>query len=353
MTFTSTWIIHKRFDLAFFILPVFLGLAYFALVYSLPQYATLLTIVVWMLFAQTHFGSTWFIYFDKINRAHYYKNPGIYYITPLALFAGALMLGYAQPLLLSALVSAISLYHVTKQNIGILQLYRVRSKDFDPHIKKIENATVFSATFFFGGYGALHLAEFQPFLAPVRLLAEIGVWVLFISAVIGFLGVLYFYLRKETLSLPRASFFALSMLMYSPYLYIALLMQSNFQMETATLTALLAHYMQYLGLVWLMQRNKYRYDSTFGTENPFLATISQNLLYGFVLILGYAALMAYFRWIIPSQATSDTLVRVVPHIVLAFTLVHFYIDSFIWRFRDPFIKETVAPFIKPTEAFRT
>ena len=66
------------------------------------------------------------------------------------------------------------------------------------------------------------------------------------------------------------------------------------------------------------------------------------------VVAAYSLLMAAFRWGIPSQY-GGTVALVVPNIVIALTAIHFYIDSFIWKFRNPFVRETVMPFIKPVE----
>jgi hypothetical protein len=342
----SQWVVSRRFDLMFFLCPVFLGILYFLSLNLAPQHALLITAIVWVVFAQTHFGSTWFIYFDKRNREYYAQHPLIYYVLPVLVFCACVAIGYVNATLLVILTSIVSIYHVTQQNLGILQLYRVRNKEFSQQERKIERITVYAWTLFFGGYGALRLPDFRALFEPILPLAQAGIWTLLLVAVAGSVMVLKQHVgRKEKASLPKNIFLLTSILMYSPYLYASIILVNIYQMEIATLTSLIAHYMQYIGLVWLINVNKYGSDTEFARENTFMRILSRN--YGYIVgaIAAYALLMAYLRWGVPTQ--SAFLARITPNIVLGLIAVHFYIDSFIWKFRNPFVKETVAPFIKP------
>ena len=69
-----------------------MGVVYFLLIYFFPVYALPITAVVWVVFAQAHFGSTWFIYFDKKNREYYRQHPIIYYVMPFVVAALVLAL---------------------------------------------------------------------------------------------------------------------------------------------------------------------------------------------------------------------------------------------------------------------
>ena len=142
-----------------------------------------------------------------------------------------------------------------------------------------------------------------------------------------------------------------SLALYSPYLYAAIILVDIYQMEIATLTSLTAHYMQYIGIVWLVNRNKYSEATEFGRQNPILKTISKNWILIATVIAAYALLMAVFRWGIPQEQV--VLYRVIPNIVLALVAVHFYLDSFIWKFSNPYYRETVLPFIKSPDHLTT
>ncbi len=344
----SQWVINPKFDLIFFIGSALLGVAYFFLLLFIPQHALLITAIVWVLFAQTHFGSTWFIYFDKKNRDYFRQHALTYYGLPVLIFVVVMVLGYYNEVLLAILISTVSLYHVTKQSLGILQLYRVRNKEFAPAVRKTENATIFAWTLFFAGAGALRLPNFIHMFVPIFPLVKLSVWTMLALAILGTVIVVWQYLKRERNSVPKTLFLLNAAIMYAPYLYAAVILVDIYQMEIATLTSLITHYMQYMGLVWLINRNKYGAETEYAKQNKFLHALSSNYGYIIAAILGYALLMAYFRW--GASTSSSALVsKTIPNIVLALTAIHFYIDAFIWKFRNPFYKETVTPFVKPVQ----
>ncbi len=344
----TQWVINKRFDLAFFLCPVLLGLLYFLSLNLAPTHALLITAIVWVAFAQTHFGSTWFIFFDKKNREHYAKHPVVYFLGPLAIFAAVMVLGYYNQTLLIIIIAAASLYHVTKQNLGILQLYRIRNKEFEKKEKKTENATIFASNLFFGLFGAMQIPTFRGIVAPIVKLVDFGLWGLLALTAVGVLVIGYQFVRRPKNSVPKNTFMIIALLMYSPYIYASTVLVDIYQMEIATLTSLIAHYMQYIGLVWLINVNKYGAETEYAKQNSLLHVISKHYSVIIVAVFAYALAMAYMRWGV--SAEHVLLVKLIPNVVVALMAIHFYIDAFIWRFRDPFVRETVLPFIRPATA---
>lgn len=344
----AQWVINKKFDLVFFLCPISIGLLYFLSLVLAPGHAFLMTVIVWIVFEQTHFGSTWFIYFDRKNRAYYAEHPFIYYVFPLLIFAAVLVLGSINQTLLIICIALASFYHVTKQNTGILQLYRVRNKEFDLFARKTENFTIFAWSLFFGLFGALHLPHFVALLRPVLPIAWFMDGVFLAAAVIGTVMILRQSVSRSQNSIPKNVFLLTSVLMYSPYLYASAILVDIYQMEIATLTSLIAHYVQYVGIVWLININKYGADTQYAKSNSLLHAIARHYWTIVGVIIAYSLLMAAFRWGIPSRL-NGALTVTLPNIVIALTAIHFYIDSFIWRFRNPYVKETVMPFIRPVE----
>lgn len=345
--FSSQWVVSKKFDLTFFLLPFLMGGVYFLLIYFFPAYALIITAVVWVVFAQAHFGSTWFIYFDKKNREYYRQHPFTYYVMPLAVAAAVLSIGYVNLTLLVVLISIASLYHVTKQSYGVLQLYRMKNGESSPTERQTEKLALFGWSLWFGGYGAFHLPDFRQFIVPVEALVRVGLWALFIVCALLTVLMIKQFLARPKNSAQKNIFLLASLALYSPYLYAAVILVDIYQMEIATLTSLIAHYMQYLGIVWLVNRNKYQETTPYGGQSPILKTISRRVPLILAVILGYGLLMAAFRWGVPQE--NLVLYKILPNIVLALVAVHFYLDAFIWKFSNPYYRETVLPFIRPVE----
>src|SRR3989338_3116003 len=351
MFLQSQWVVSKKFDLAFFLFPFLMGVVYFLLIYFFPAFALPITAVVWVVFAQAHFGSTWFIYFDKKNRQYYREHPIRYYVMPLVVAVAVLYLGYVNLTLLVVLISIASLYHVTKQSYGVLQLYRMKNGESSAGERQTEKMALFGWSLFFGGYGAFHLPDFSQFILPVETLARIGLWALFaVCAGLTILMVKQFIVRRQN-SIQKNVFLVASLLLYSPYLYAAVILVDIYQMEIATLTSLIAHYMQYMGIVWLVNRNKYQETTPYGGQRPILRSVSKRVPLILAVILGYGLLMAAFRWGVPQGNLA--LYKILPNVVLALVAVHFYLDAFIWKFSNPYYRETVLPFIKPPNHLTT
>jgi hypothetical protein len=344
MSLQSQWVVSRKFDLSFFLLPFLLGLVYFLLILFLPAYVFIITAIVWVVFAQTHFGSTWFLYLDKKNREYFNKNKFVYYIMPLIILASVLYVGWYNLALLVIIISIASLYHVTKQSYGILQLYRMRNQEFDKAEKQDEMIALFGWSIFFAGFGAFQLPDFRQYIVPIENLVRIGLWALFIVMIFYTLKLVYQFIKRKQNSVQKNVFLIGSLILYSPYLYAAVILVDIYQMEIATLTSLIAHYMQYMGIVWLVNRNKYGKQTEYAEKNPVLKTVSSKIPLIIAAILGYALLMAGFRWGIPQE--NLVLYKIIPNVVLALVAIHFYIDAFVWKFSNPYYRETVLPFIK-------
>ena len=343
--FHSQWVVSKPFDLIFFLTPTLLSAGFLCAMTLFPQSVFFLTVFLWLAFAQSHFGSTWAVYFDRVNRDYYRQHKFTFYVMPVLLFTGALVLGYYQPAILFFLVPVASFYHVTKQSIGILQLYRIRNKEFSLLERKVETLILFAWGLFFTGCGVTSIDLFNPYLKNFLPVVLAGLALLFTAAAAGTAFILFHLYKRSENSIQKNIFLLVSILLYSPYLYTPGIINRTNLFEIATLTSLIPHYMQYVGLVWLINRNKYKPGTKYAEGNGFLSSVSQDFKKIGLWIFGYGAVMTLLYWFPP--AAGNKLPVFLRNIVLASLVIHFYIDAFIWRFRNPFIKETVLPFIRP------
>lgn len=341
---TGKWAISPMFDLVFFTGPVIIGLLYFLAIVQFPTHALAITILLWMVFAQGHFASTWFIYLDAKNKEHFKDRYHIYYVLPALIFVATVLIGLKSAALLFVVIAIVSFYHVTRQSIGILQIYRARNKEFDIREKYAEMCLLFVWGIYFTGSGAVNLPMFQTLLGTWLELARVGVSVFLYAGVALGLYVLACTLRRKENSLPKLAFLLVSTCLYLPYLYTTSLMIETQNFEVATITSLIPHYMQYMGLVWLINRNKYAAGSVHAALNPFLARLSQNVVYILGAIMAYAALMGYLHY--AGRAFPGLLAALLPSIVAGLMMVHFFVDAFIWRFSNPHMREHVFPFIR-------
>jgi hypothetical protein len=133
--------------------------------------------------------------------------------------------------------------------------------------------------------------------------------------------------------LPELGIFLTGLTLFHPYLWIP-------DSARATFAMLLPHYVQYLGLVWLLHRRKFP-EPVGSRAQAFLQRLSASNLA--LLVALSCAGLGFF-------AVKELLSRVgylplfeATYLLLAF--VHFYIDGLFWAFRDPHVRHTMGPYL--------
>jgi hypothetical protein len=125
-----------------------------------------------------------------------------------------------------------------------------------------------------------------------------------------------------------------ALLLFTPYLWVQ-------DANAATLAMLIGHFIQYLAIVWVLDARKYAAAPMTGTGERLLARFGGSWRGIAVYMLVMAALFATFE-----QGTRALQLYVV--FMIAFNtlaLSHFWLDGMIWAFKNPFIRQTVAPFL--------
>ncbi|HEX6736941.1 MAG TPA: hypothetical protein VF310_01580, partial [Vicinamibacteria bacterium] len=132
---------------------------------------------------------------------------------------------------------------------------------------------------------------------------------------------------------PELMAMAMGLALFHPYVWLP-------DSQSATYAMLLPHYLQYLGLVWLVHRRKLGAGGGSAPQRA-LGRLSRNLPL-LVTVLGAAGL-AFF-------ASKELLARVghievfeAAYLLLAF--VHFYLDGLFWAFRDPHVRQSLGPYL--------
>jgi hypothetical protein len=220
-------------------------------------------------------------------------------------------------------------YHVARQSCGIQSIYRHRAGAFDPQLKSVTNAAIIAtnlamALAHLDWYPALHvlLTRISPYLPE---LLSYGA----IAAAIISLGRLAISMFKRQRQGPRFStaelaFLATSLLLFHPYLWVR-------DVNLATLGMLLGHFIQYLGIVWLLNGRKL----ADGTGS-----------------LGQRAVSRLWRdpWIlIPTLLAGGALFMVLQinlmAVTIALVLLHFYLDGLFWAFKQPEVRRAISPYL--------
>ena len=130
--------------------PVIFPIIYGFVLYTLPQFETILIFVTILLLAETHFGATWPFFLNKSNSSLIKKNK-IYFISiPIVIIIFSILgFIYIKPTFLLIFFAA-NMYHVTRQSFGICKLYssKINEINFQEIFIYIFNFLFFLVGFF-------------------------------------------------------------------------------------------------------------------------------------------------------------------------------------------------------------
>jgi tetratricopeptide (TPR) repeat protein len=98
------------------------------------------------------------------------------------------------------------------------------------------------------------------------------------------------------------------------------------------------HDVQYLTIVWIFNLNRVKRNPSIGRFTRFLFRRSWALAGLYVgLVAAYGSLN-----LVPPGLSSQTLSRALTGLLTASALLHFYYDGFIWKVREPSIRESLG-----------
>lgn len=281
-----------------------------------------------------HYVSSYGFYLDDANRAYYRTRSAAFYFGPVAVLL-LLTLSLAVHLynLVAVVVAVWNVYHVSRQSHGILSVYRQLGGGDHQRERGAANLALLGLN---AGMFALvmdrqpnvaYFLSFLPRWAPPLLAVTV------LATGIASLGILLARVRRRPVrpSLPEWTFLAASILLFTPFLLVE-------DVTLATAALLTGHYVQYLGIIWLLNRRKYTSSTGSGSQRA-LAWLSQNrsaLVLMLALIGGSAA--AFYRIVADAQAVTAWAFNLV-------VLLHFYVDGLCWALRHPYIRQSIGPFL--------
>jgi hypothetical protein len=329
------WIHSPAFDLAFFILSPLAG---FALAALGVHYALALPAAIFVgsyLLGIPHYLASFAFYLGDENRAYTKQFWGLFYAGPILICASVAALYLMRaPGVVHAVLFVWNIYHVATQSSGILSLYRRlngggQGERAWGHLTLLfANATM---AFWF-------LERFTPLWDPLVAAHAALPDVLRFACLGAALACAWQFARAIrrrgfSLSLAEAACLAAGLLLFTPYLWVT---DSNF----ATLSMLVGHFIQYLAIVWLLNRRKYRPPGGSAGQR-WLGRVSERAAP--VLVFALVAGSGFFLLEKGSQLLNAYAVFMIAFNSLALT--HFYLDGLIWAFKNPYIRKTVGPFL--------
>jgi hypothetical protein len=328
----AAWIQSPAFDFFLLICAPLVTVPIMAGVYlRIP----LLAIVAATALAFVHYISTITFYFWNENQAYFRSRWLAFYGGPAILAATYLLLvGFHVPNFLQLILFFWNTWHVSRQNCGILAIYRSRAGVSNLEQKIAANNAILAVSFFMCIWNIRTHQQIGPLFAMIAtdfardLRYAMGV----VAAYFVFKLFVALVRRQEPLGIPEGLFIASGLVFFYPYLVMR-------DSQYATLIMLLPHYVQYLALVWLLHRRKFA-DPSAGIPAPlrYLSTRRFALFPALVLVgYGFAALQGY------SMRHGYTDVFFTLYLLIA--LEHFYLDGLIWSFRRSHVRQTILPYL--------
>ena len=322
------WIESPRFDLAFLILSPLAGLA--VLLASLAHSNALLGLVAATMIGGPHYLATYSFYFWDDTAAYHRRRWIAYFVVPfLIVLAVGVIAWFHVPVVLIVVIYFWNAYHVARQSCGIQSIYRHKAGAFDPRLKTITNAAIISTSLAMAvanldWYPALHtvLSRVSPALPGAISRGTLLVAVVSLARLA--IAMRQRHRQGPAFSKAELAFLATSLALFHPYLWVR-------DVNLATLGMLLGHFLQYLGIVWLVHARKLA-DGGGSFSQRVLSRLSRDpwALLGAFLAAGALFLVLQVN---------------VMAVTIALSLVHFYLDGLFFSFKQPEVRRAMAPYL--------
>jgi len=291
--------------------PIIFPLIYGGVLYLLPDLETYLIFFTILLLAETHFGATWPFFLNSSN-AKFIKENRVSLISFPIIIAVASLIGFLfikSTFLL--FFFAANMYHVTRQSFGVCKLY---TKEIS-QIKYQENFIyIFNFIFFLIGFFRFYL--------PV--IDTNQVFILNIIIVILIFGTLIVYFFRFTFTDSFYTFLT-GLIIFYPICFVS-------NPVHAIIMGVTMHYTQYLYLTHKVYKGR--------NQNQIIQT-SKSTYIGVISL--YAAAMAILSLL---GKNSNEMLNFLIIIPIIGQMLHFYLDSQLWKFSTPHNRENVLKFIK-------
>lgn len=329
------WIESPIYDLALLTLSPAAGLV-FALLNQTTRWGNIAGLLILYFIGIPHYLSTFTFYLGDQNRDQYRLRWIAFFLGPLTIFVSVLVVQiFDVKGVLAAAIFAWNIYHVSLQSAGILSLYR-RLNGGEPEEKRWANLMILSVNatmsfWFVSRFPPLfNLLVFVHPFAPTFLR-----YVCLAAALVGGIGFAYhLHRRPGPVRFPERVFLASSLVLFHPYLWMG-------DYRAASVTMLTGHFIQYLGIVWLLNLRKYGQQVGGSRVQQWLIRVSSRAQFVLVSLLLLGLLFLFLDW--GSRLLG---IHVGYDIVWSsLVLVHFYIDGLVWAFRDSFVRKTVGPYL--------
>jgi hypothetical protein len=329
------WIESPVYDLALFTLSPIVGLLVIAMERGMSLGPAVGVLAVYFV-GIPHYLSTFTFYLGDENREHYRARWAAFFLGPLIIFASVLALRVLDVIgVVQSVIFTWNIYHVSLQSAGILSLYR-RLNGGQQKEKVWAHLTILSVNATMAFWFLQYFPPLYSFVVRIHPEAPLALrYACLVTAIVAGTGYAIQLLRRAgPVGVSERVFLISSLLMFHPYLWLK-------DSVLATIATLMGHFIQYLGIIWLLNRRKFTQQASGSRAQQWLVKLSSNPRFLFVSLLVIGGLF------LSIDRGSRLVGMYLSYIVVwnSLVLIHFYVDGLVWAFRNSFVRQTVGPYL--------
>lgn len=299
--------------------PIFFPAFYGIILFTFPEFEFQLMFLSILILAEPHFGATWPFFINKVN-TNYIKEKKFWLIyLPIVVSLLSLFGFIFFRNLFFLIFFACNVYHVTRQSFGICKLYceRINERKFQEILIYVVNVIFLIIAFF---------RFFIPMINENNIMI-INILVSLLVLIIFIVYIIRFGFSQNFLT------FVTGCIIFSPVCFVDSPLH-------AIIMGVTMHYSQYIYLTYFIYKK--REEEAFEHQNQKLFGIKYYKYFFTVSI--YAIIMALLSLF--GKFDDGSMLKNLIIIPLMGQMLHFYLDSQLWKFSEAHNRSTVLKYIK-------
>ncbi len=295
--------------------PIIFPIIYGSVLYIFPQYETELVLITILLLAETHFGATWPFFLSKANIDHIKNDKIKLLLFPISIIIFCLLGFFFFKSFFLMIFFMANIYHVTRQSYGVCKLY---CKDISEN--KFQEIFIY---FFNSLFFVIAFLRFYFPLIKSQDLIILNIIVLFLILIVSI-----YYISKYKFSENFLTFLT-GVIIFYPTCFVT-------NPVHAIIMGVTMHYTQYLYLTsYVVNNRKKKAQIENGEKNKLYYN------YLFIIII-YSIIMTIFSTFGKSANLNLNNLIIIP---IVGQMLHFYLDSQLWKFSIKHNRENVLKYI--------
>ena len=299
--------------------PIFFPLIYGIILFTFPQFELQLIFLAILILAEPHFGATWPFFINKVNTSYIReKKLWLIYLPIVVLLSSLFGFIFFRNLFLLIFFAA-NIYHVTRQSFGICKLYceKIDERKFQEILLYLINFIFFIIAFF---------RFYTPMINENNIMI-INILVSLLVLIIFVIYIIRFGFSQNFLT------FVTGCIIFSPVCFV------NNPVH-AIIMGVTMHYSQYIYLTYFI----YKRREEEAVEHQKQKLFGIKYYKYFFTISIYAIIMATLS--LSRMFDTTVILKNLLIIPIMGQMLHFYLDSQLWKFSEAHNRATVLKYIK-------